>query len=345
MKLFKKSLPQLMKCIYAYNFLIHIGLDPKALFASFKGIIQKLKGDCPVFGVLVVGETGTGKSTLVNNLMGKDVVVVGGKLDSQTATITKHIVEVEGVTVALYDTPGLGDSRGTEDDVYLDKMKDILKGDTISLVIYCLKLSETRMRGSLIRTFQEFNKIGVKWEMTVIALTFADGVPVPYSEHQKPGFEEGRFFNDRLAKMQLCIRRTLAERVEVAAQVASDVSCRPATSDPNERLMNGDQWFVPFWLEVLELLTPGAAMQFLEMRANNIDDLQLTPKDEERLAIIMKRKIVGGARVGAFAGGIIGVIGGPLGIAVGAGIGAGIGSGIGGGVELYKSLFSKKKQT
>ena len=315
-------------------------MDPKVLFASFKGIIQKLKGDCPVFGVLVVGETGTGKSTLVNNLMGKDVVVEGGTFDSQTATITKHIVEVEGVTVALYDTPGLGDTRGTEDDVYLGKMKDTLKGDTISLVIYCLKLSETRMRASLIRTFQEFNKIGVKWEMTIIALTFADFVPVPYSVCQKPGFQEGQFFNDRLAEMQLCIRRTLRERVKVAAQVASDVTCRPSTSDPIERLMNGDRWFVPFWLEVLELLTPGAAMQFLEMRANNIDDLQLNPKEEERLAIIMKRKITGGARVGAFAGGIVGFIGGPLGAAVGAGIGAGIG----GGVELFKSLFSEKKQ-
>ena len=346
MNLFKKSLPQLMKCMYmyTYNFLVHIGLSPKALYASFKGIIQKLKGDCPVFGVLVVGETGTGKSTLVNNLMGKYVVEEGHTLDSQTATITKHTLEVEGVTVALYDTPGLDDTRGTEDDAYLDKMKDILKGDTISLVIYCLKLSETRMRASLIRTFQEFNKIGVKWEKTVIALTFADALPVPYAERQKPGFEEGRFFNDRLAEMQLCIKETLRERVKVAAQVASDVSCRPSTSDPKQKLVNGDRWFVPFWLEVLELLSPGAAMQFLEMRANSIDDLKLNPKEEESLAIIMKRKIIGGARVGAFAGGIVGVVGGPLGIAVGAGIGAGIGSGIGGGVELFKSLFSKKKQ-
>ena len=207
-------------------------------------------------------------------------------------------------------------------------------------MIYCLKLSETRMRASLIRTFQEFNKIGVKWEMTIIALTFADSVPVPSSERQKPGFEEGRFFNNRLAKMQLCIRKTLTERVEVPTQVAHDVSCRPSTADPKQKLMNGDPWFVPFWLEVLELLTPGAAMQFLEMRVNNIDDLEINPKEEERLATIMKGKIIGGARAGAFAGGIVGVIGGPLGIAVGAGIGAGIGS----GVELFKSLFSKKKQ-
>ena len=95
---------------------------------------------------------------------------------------------------------------------------------------------------------------------------------------------------------------------------------------------------------MLKLLNPGAAMLFLEMRANNIDDLQLNPKEEESLAIIIKRKIVGEARVGAFARGSVGVIGGPLGVVVGAGIGAGIGSGIGGGVELYKSLFSKKKQ-
>lgn len=61
------------------NFLLHIDLewDPKVFWASMIKLIQQLKGNCPVFGVLVVGETGTGKSTLINNLMGKKVVKEG----------------------------------------------------------------------------------------------------------------------------------------------------------------------------------------------------------------------------------------------------------------------------
>ena len=99
-----------------------------------------------------------------------------------------------------------------------------------------------------------------------------------------------------------------------------------------------------FLLEVLELLTPGAAMQFMEMRKNNIDDLQLNLKEEKRFLKIISTKIRDGARIGAAAGAVVGGMGaGALGMLVGAGIGAGIGTVIGGGVGLFKSLFSRRK--
>ena len=219
-----------------------------------------------------------------------------------------------------------------------------MKSGAIHLVIYCLKLSETRMRASLIRTFQEYDKIGVNWEWTIITLTFADAVPVPSSERKKPGFDEVQFFNNRLAEMQACIAKTLVERVGVVPEVASEIPCNPSTSDPNERLVNGDRWFVPFWLEVLELLTPGAARQFLEMRKNNIDDLQLNPKEGKRFMKIISTKIGDGAHIGAAAGAVVGGLGaGVFGALVGAGIGTGIGTVIGGGVGLFKSLFSRGK--
>ena len=60
---------------------------------------------------------------------------------------------------------------------------------------------------------------------------------------------------------------------------------------------------------MLELLTPGTAMQFLEMRANNIDDLQLNPKDEERVMALISTKIRNGARIGAKAGALVGGMG------------------------------------
>ena len=81
-----------------------------------------------------------------------------------------------------------------------------------------------------------------------------------------------------------------------------------------------------------------------KMRANIIDDLKLSPKDEEKLTAIIITKIKDGARIGATAGALVGGLGaGLLGGLVGAGIGAGIGSAIGGGVGLFKSLWRKLK--
>lgn len=159
----------------------------------------------------------------------------------------------------------------------------------LSMVIYCLKLLN-RMRDSLIRTFQAYNRIGVNWEWTVITLTFADVVPVSNKERKKPGFNKVSPFNSRMAEMQANITEMLVERVGVMPEVASEVTCNPSTSDPEERLVNGEWWFVPFWLDVLELLSPGASMRFLEMHANKKGNLLLNPQDEERLMDIIKMK-------------------------------------------------------
>ena len=229
-----------------------------------------MKRDCRQFGILVVGETGTGKSTLINNLVGQEIVIQGDSFVSETSTISKHEMDVEGVPIAVYDTPGLDDSRGGRDDEYLQKMKSILNEGKIHLVIYCLKLSETRMRGSLLRTFQEYHRIGVKWERSVIAFTFADVVPVPSRERKKPGFDIGCFFNNRVAELRAHITRKLVENVGVSAEIASEILCNPSTSDPEELLPNGDRWFVPFWLHILYLLSPSAMIQFLQVHVNSI---------------------------------------------------------------------------
>lgn len=158
-------------------------------------LVAQMAATCPVFGILVIGETGAGKSTLVNNLLRNNSSSVDAGLDSKTCTVSSYEMEVEGVLIHVYDTPGLGDSRDDCDAVYLEEMKEILKSGKIQLVIYCLKLSETRMRRALIRTFQAYNEIGVQWEQTVIALTFADNLPVPSSEKKQADFKMNEFFD------------------------------------------------------------------------------------------------------------------------------------------------------
>lgn len=222
------------------------------------------------FGVLVVGETGTGKSTLINNLVGKDVVNVGHSTESETSKITELRLTVEGVPFILVDTPGLSDSR-VSDEENLERLKDILSRDKINLVIYCMKLSETRMRASLINTFKEYHRIGLKWEQTVIALTFADGLSVPRQRRMDSKFQMKCYFNERFAEWCTQIARVLEERVGVVPEVAKNVKCYPTTDAYNEKLLNGEEWYVPLWLDILNMQSPGAAARFLEMHAKNIE--------------------------------------------------------------------------
>uniref|UniRef100_A0A8C6TP61 Septin-type G domain-containing protein n=1 Tax=Neogobius melanostomus TaxID=47308 RepID=A0A8C6TP61_9GOBI len=95
--------------------------------------------------VLLVGATGSGKSTLINALV-NFVMGVKFKDKSETQTTAVSIYEVfgfEGKTVpyslTIIDTPGYGDTRGIEyDDIITKKLQDLFcvpdEVDTIDVV-------------------------------------------------------------------------------------------------------------------------------------------------------------------------------------------------------------------
>ena len=296
--------------------------------------LAKLKADCKVFGIIVIGETGSGKSTLVNNLVGKDVVEEGSTLRSETATIHKHEVLVEGVPVALYDTPGLGDTRGDRDAMYLRNIERIVKSGDIQLVIYCLKLTETRMRQGLIRTFQEYNRIGVKWESSVIALTFADSVPMPGRVKKDAGLRT-QYFDDKVKEWHDTLKSTLKNHVGLGKEIHK-ISVRPTTAQFDELLPNGKRWYSSIWLDILERLTPAAMARYIEMHKRNFSagpttkiKIEFDEEDTMRFERVVTKGvlatglILGGAGIGAAIGTAIlpglGTVAGGL---IGAGSGA-----------------------
>ena len=59
--------------------------------------------------VTVIGRTGTGKTSLMNGLLGKTLGKEGDTLSRGTAHVTCFESKIQGVNVMLWDTPGLQD--------------------------------------------------------------------------------------------------------------------------------------------------------------------------------------------------------------------------------------------
>ena len=234
------------------------------------GWVSKLQSECPQLRLLVIGETGVGKSTLINNLLGKEVADEGHSVTSEASAVNCYKGMIEGVPVKVYDTPGLADSRSDRDEQYLEEIKKLIETEPIHLIIYCLKMIETRMRQSIIRTFQQYTQIGVDWRKTAIALTFADALTPPPKLKKQEGFSLPAYFKERLAEWKEEIPTALAEGIHLEVTEVTQIRINPTTGDYEEMLPDGEEWYIPFWLDVLDILPPAARIRFVDIHKSNI---------------------------------------------------------------------------
>ena len=93
--------------------------------------------ECGVFGVLLIGDTSSGKPALIKNLLAAELPVAteGHTCRSETDRITQYLGTVAGVPVALYDTPGTDE---TDRDI-CKKVKMLFKAKKVCLVISAFK--------------------------------------------------------------------------------------------------------------------------------------------------------------------------------------------------------------
>jgi len=127
--------------------------------------------------VLIAGETGAGKSSLVNKIIGTNAASAGLgpraiQKDVSCYTRTLH-TSVGCIKVLVFDTPGLNDTNLTAEQICLMTVKKT--NSCIHVLIYCIDIT-SRFRQSdcelLINLTKYFGE-GI-WDHTVFALTKAD---------------------------------------------------------------------------------------------------------------------------------------------------------------------------
>ena len=100
-----------------------------------------------ISSIIIVGETGTGKSSFINNLCQTPKCKVGLGLDSETEEVLGVKCEGYYKDIFMIDTPGLNDSNGEEqDERNINLMNQFIKNNPrIKGIIILLKFTDNKL--------------------------------------------------------------------------------------------------------------------------------------------------------------------------------------------------------
>jgi GTPase SAR1 family protein len=288
------------------------------------------------FSILIVGRTGTGKSSTINSLLGRDVAPVG-EVVPVTSKVESFDCTINDATVCLYDTPGLCDSADmSNDDAYIAAIKEVLP--SIDLVVFVTPLNETRVsRDERIALRSLSAAIGKElWENMIVVFTFACS-PLPGQAR----FDS--FFDNRANAFKEFVAQISSEKIATGLPFL-------AVDNSSEMTPDGCEWVPELFTIVVERCSASGVMPFVEAlgaevgSADNSDEahtrngdqassadtkrINLNEEQRQRVKRGLKRSVIGGAIIGAVAavvavpGGVI--MGAPL-LLLGGATGAAVG--------------------
>ena len=179
--------------------------------------VLREKGE-PV-NILVIGPTGSGKSTLINALMGDTVARVGQGATSVTTEVEEYAGEYEGVKIRVYDTVGFGDTEGKSDEITINEMADANKFD---LVLICVRM-DSRVYGDVRNMFSMLGKKMSKeiWKRSVIVLTFHNIFLILGSVRKMSPDDKDQAVQDEISKYRTIVSDILSGSVD--DEIISDI--------------------------------------------------------------------------------------------------------------------------
>jgi len=120
--------------------------------------------------VILFGESGSGKSSLVNMIVGKDVAKVSGSADGCTFKTEAFPAAINDIPFMIYDTAGLneGDQGRVPHWNAIEELYTLIRQlDSVSLLIYCMR---GRVKENAKANWLLFNKIICGEKVPIIAI-------------------------------------------------------------------------------------------------------------------------------------------------------------------------------
>ena len=228
---------------------------------AFAKYLMEWMTDCDdnnAINILVIGETGSGKSTLVNSVLGFSKVKERGEVQRTKVTGLKRWQNAIGnIQVSMWDSPGLGRPDSEKDRREKEKAIEAIKkicGD-IDLCLFCCDMSSTRYFPQYCEETKILCDIFGKriWKNTVFVLTFANKF-LWRIEDDFLGNPEGKKqkFIRMVKKWKQKIHAHLEMQMKIDPKIVKNTEVVPAGDHDHHQLFPDDdtKWLNELWLQV-----------------------------------------------------------------------------------------------
>ena len=231
--------------------------------------------------ILLVGNTGVGKSSLINALFGEDIApVTHGPSATKHELVEEHVATVFGVELTIYDTRGLSDPDCRSDKI-ISETKKVCK-EEVDIVLICYSIIDRMGDESGVRTLHVLAKSFDEniWKKCILVLTKAN-----LCEHvwKRKG--------DELVKLMYeyinCYMDTFHKYVQEYRVTDLDIPVCIA-GDENIKIPTVDNWILDLFHAFSEKCSARARSTVLDLQKMRMMSLQM------------------GKKAGAFIGGIAG---------------------------------------
>ncbi len=251
--------------------------------------VESILMEAAALSILMTGRTGTGKSTLINGLLGMTVEdddwahessILGGPGQLRLQAHNKKKGRYE---VTVYDSRGLLDGTNPRDQAKnLDEMVNECSG--VDLKLLCIDMSQRKFildadDNSDIKAMKKLTEaFGEKfWENLMVVLTFANKIKLrkePTEQHQAENFVK------RLKEWEEHIHCAIT-LAGAPKEMAERVKIVPAGRYDNRKLPDREYWLSDLWFECLDAMpSPGAQGAFLSINLHRIRPFEEITEEE-----------------------------------------------------------------
>ena len=174
--------------------------------------------------ILTIGASGTGKSALINGLVGAEVAKEDGEtLCSQTCQLSCYKAKKKDIDIEIWDTPGMevANESAELEQLVTDIQKKVCEVD---LILYCTNMTSARFRQGDHQNVKIITKAfgDSIWKNAVFVRTFANQVkPPPTKKATQPNI----YFEERLSEWKHEIEAAFQDWcVQNASRISQDRS-------------------------------------------------------------------------------------------------------------------------